>query len=248
MRPPSPCSCSSSSASRPPSSRCSSGCPTAYPNAPSPITAVFAGLLTKVGVYAIIRTQTLLFTEDTRPATLLLVVAAATMVVGVLGAIAQDDIRRILSFTIVSQIGYMVMGLAFFSVAGMAAVVFSMVHHIIIKTALFLIGGLIDHASGSSRLSHIGGMVRTTPLLAAMFLVAALSLAGIPPLSGFVSKFALIEAGIGERDYVVIGREPRGQPAHPLLDGPHLDRRVLEPVRGRDAPAPASRRGAAVRC
>ena len=85
--------------------------PDSYPTAPSPITAVFAGLLTKVGVYAIVRTQTLLFTADTRPATLLLVVAAATMVVGVLGAIAQDDVRRILSFTIVSQIGYMVMGL-----------------------------------------------------------------------------------------------------------------------------------------
>ena len=179
--------------------------PDAYPNAPSPITAVFAGLLTKVGVYAIVRTQLLFFTEETRPATLLLVVAAATMVVGVLGAIAQDDIWRILSFSIVSQIGYMVMGLAFFTVAGVAAVVFSMIHHIVVKTALFLIGGLVDHSSGSSRLSRIGGMVRTTPFLAAMFLVAALSLAGTPPLSGFVSKFALIQAGIAERHYVVIG-------------------------------------------
>lgn len=178
--------------------------PDAYPTAPSPITAVFAGLLTKVGVYAIIRTQLLFFTDDTRPATLLLVVAATTMVVGVLGAIAQDDIRRVLSFTIVSQIGYMVMGLGFFTLAGIAAVVYSMVHHIIVKTALFLIGGLVDHATGSSRLSRIGGMVRTTPLLAAMFLVAALGLAGIPPLSGFVSKFALIDAGIAERRYPVV--------------------------------------------
>ena len=118
------------------------------------------------------------------------------MVVGVLGAIAQDDIRRILSFTIVSQIGYMVMGLGFFTVAGIAAVVFSMIHHIIVKTALFLVAGLIEHTGGSSRLSRIGGMVRTTPLLAAMFLVSALSLAGVPPLSGFISKFALIEAGV----------------------------------------------------
>src|SRR4029079_17161783 len=71
--------------------------PDSYPTAPSPITAVFAGLLTKVGVYAIIRTQLVLFTDATRPTTLLLVLAGATMVVGVLGAIAQDDIRRILS-------------------------------------------------------------------------------------------------------------------------------------------------------
>ena len=80
------------------------------------------------------------------------------MVVGVLGAIAQDDIRRILSFTIVSQIGYMVMGLGFFTVAGIAAVVFSMIHHIIVKTALFLVAGLVDHTGGSSRLSRIGGL------------------------------------------------------------------------------------------
>ena len=178
--------------------------PDSYPTAPSPITAVFAGLLTKVGVYAIIRTQTLLFPEDSRPATLLLVIAAATMVVGVLGAIAQDDIRRILSFTIVSQIGYMVMGLGFFTLAGVAAVVYSIVHHIIVKTALFLVGGLVDHASGSSRLSRVGGMVRTTPVLALLFLLAALSLAGIPPLSGFVSKFALIAAGVEADQFAMV--------------------------------------------
>lgn len=178
--------------------------PDSYPIAPSPITAVFAGLLTKVGVYAIIRTQLLLFPDDTRPATLLLVLAGATMVVGVLGAIAQDDIRRILSFTIISQIGYMVMGLGFFTVAGVAAVVYSMVHHIVVKTALFLVGGLVDHATGSSRLSRIGGMVRTTPYLAVMFLVAALSLAGVPPLSGFVSKFALVDAGVAERHFAIV--------------------------------------------
>ena len=178
--------------------------PDSYPTAPSPITAVFAGLLTKVGVYAIVRTQLLLFSDDARPAALLLIVAGTTMIVGVLGAIAQDDIRRILSFTIVSQIGYMVMGLGFFTVAGIAAVVFAMLHHIIVKTALFLIGGLIDHANGSSRLSRIGGMVRTTPFLATMFLLAALGLAGIPPLSGFISKFALIDAGIADRHYAIV--------------------------------------------
>jgi len=178
--------------------------PDSYPSAPSPITAVFAGLLTKVGVYAIIRTQLLLFPDDSRPATLLLAVAASTMVIGVLGAIAQDDIRRILSFTIISQIGYMVMGLGLFTVAGIAAVVYSMLHHIIVKTSLFLVGGLIEHSSGSNRLSRIGGMVRTTPVLAAMFLVAALGLAGIPPLSGFISKYGLIDAGVAARHYPVV--------------------------------------------
>jgi multicomponent Na+:H+ antiporter subunit D len=178
--------------------------PDSYPIAPSPITAVFAGLLTKVGVYAIVRTQLLLIPEGSRPQALLLAVAALTMVVGVLGAIAQDDIRRILSFTIVSQIGFMVMGLGFFTAAAIAAVVFSMVHHIVVKTSLFLTSGLIDHAAGSTRLSRIGGMVRSTPLLAAMFLVSALSLAGFPPSSGFVSKLALIAAGVEAHEHAVV--------------------------------------------
>jgi multicomponent Na+:H+ antiporter subunit D len=178
--------------------------PDAYPIAPSPITAIFAGVLTKVGVYAIVRTQLLLFAPSTRPATVLLIIAGSTMVVGVLGAIAQDDIRRILSFSIVSQIGYMVMGLGFFTAAGIAALVYSMIHHIVVKTTLFLTSGLVDNAAGSSRLSRIGGLVRTVPFLAAMFLVAALSLAGVPPLSGFISKFALIDAGITDHQYAIV--------------------------------------------
>ncbi len=120
--------------------------PDSYPVAPSAVTAVFAGLLTKVGVYALIRTQTLLFGAEDRPATLLLVLAGLTMVIGILGAIAQDDVKRILSFNIVSHIGYMVMGLALFSVAGIAAAVFYTMHHIVAKTTLFLTGGLIEHA------------------------------------------------------------------------------------------------------
>ncbi len=179
--------------------------PDSYPIAPSPITAVFAGLLTKVGVYAIIRTQTLFFPEDSRPVTMLAIIAAATMVVGVLGAIAQDDVKRILSFTIISQIGYMVMGLGLFTVGGVAAAVYSMVHHIIAKTALFLTGGMIEHSSGSTTLSRIGGMIHTGPVVAALFGLAALSLAGVPPLSGFVSKYALIGAGVEAEQYAIVG-------------------------------------------
>ncbi|MGH9258819.1 MAG: proton-conducting transporter membrane subunit, partial [Acidimicrobiales bacterium] len=179
--------------------------PDSYPTAPSPVTAIFAGLLTKVGVYAIIRTQTLLFPDDTRPGALLLVLAGATMLVGVLGAIAQGDVKRILSFQIVSHIGYMVMGLGLFTLGGLAAAVLYTIHHIVAKTGLFLTGGLIEHAGGSSRLSRLGGMVRTAPLLAVLFLVPALSLVGIPPLSGFVAKFALIDAAAARSSYAVMG-------------------------------------------
>ena len=178
--------------------------PDSYPIAPSPITAIFAGLLTKVGIYAIIRTQTLFFGADSRPARLLIVLAAVTMLIGVLGALAQDDVKRILSFTIVSQIGYLAFGLGLFTVAGVAAAVFSMIHHIVVTTALFLASGLIERVGGSSRLTRVGGMVRKAPLMATLFLLPALGMAGIPPLSGFVSKFALVDAGMASRQYPIV--------------------------------------------
>jgi multicomponent Na+:H+ antiporter subunit D len=178
--------------------------PDSYPTAPSAVTAIFAGLLTKVGVYAILRTQTLLF-PGVLPSGLLYAIAAATMVIGVLGAIAQDDVKRILSFNIVGQIGYMIAGLALFDLAGLAAVIISLVHHIVVKTSLFLAGGLIEHHGGSSRLHRLGGMLRTAPTIAIVFGIPALALAGIPPLSGFVSKFALLEALTADRQWWMLG-------------------------------------------
>lgn len=179
--------------------------PDSYPTAPTAVTAVFAGLLTKVGVYAIIRTQTVLVEPFDRPAGLLLTISALTMIVGVLGAIAQSDIKRILSFHIVSQIGYMIFGLALFSVAGLAGAIFYIVHHIVVKTTLFLVGGLVEHRAGSSNLDRIGGLLRTTPVVAVVFLVTALSLAGLPPLSGFVAKLALVDAGVAGDAWIVVG-------------------------------------------
>ena len=178
--------------------------PDSYPTAPTPVTAIFAGLLTKVGVYAIVRTQTLLFAPENGTSSLLLVVAGLTMIVGVLGAIAQDDMKRILSFHIVSQIGYMVMGLGLFTVAGVAGAVFYMVHHIPVKTALFLVTGVVEETTGTAALRRLSGMVAIVPVGAVLFFVAALSLAGIPPLSGFVGKLALVEAGIDAKSYAIV--------------------------------------------
>jgi len=177
--------------------------PDSYPTAHSPVTAVFAGLLTKVGVYCIIRTQTLLFPE-TEPSVIILVVAGLTMVVGVLGAVAQNDMKRILSFHIVSQIGYMLLGLGLFTVSGLAAAVLFLIHQIPVKTSLFLTSGLVEESSGSTALDRVGGLLRRAPLTAALFGLAALSLAGIPPFSGFVGKLSLIEAGFGAREYVIV--------------------------------------------
>lgn len=177
--------------------------PDSYPVAPTPVTALFAGLLTKIGVYAIVRTQTLLFPRD-EPVTLMLIVAGFTMVVGVLGAIAQKDVKRILSFHIVSQIGYMIMGLGFFTVAGVAAAIVFIVHQIIVKASLFLAGGLVEHTEGTGAIDEVGGVAKRSPIIALLFLPAALSLAGFPPFSGFVGKLALVTAGFDAGRWAVV--------------------------------------------
>jgi multicomponent Na+:H+ antiporter subunit D len=149
-----------------------------------------------VGVYAMVRTETLLFPGDSLN-TPLMVVALLTMVVGILGALAQSDIKRLLSFTLVSHIGYMVFGLAMSSVAGLAAAVFYVAHHITIQTSLFLVTGLIERRGGSSSVDRLAGLAKLSPLLALLFFVPAMNLAGIPPFSGFLGKLGLIQAGIG---------------------------------------------------
>ncbi len=169
--------------------------PDSYPTAPAPVTAVFAGLLTKVGVYAILRTQTLIFPH--RPLTeLLLVVAGATMIVGILGAIAQSEIKRMLSFTLVSHIGYMIMGIGLATQAGIAGAIFYTAHHITIQATLFLVVGLIQRVGGSNSLDRLSGLLITSPLLAVLFIVPGMNLAGIPPLSGFIGKLGLLEVGV----------------------------------------------------
>ncbi|WP_125775451.1 Na+/H+ antiporter subunit D [Antribacter gilvus] len=172
--------------------------PDSYPTAPAPVTAVFAGLLTKVGVYAIIRTQTLLFPDSPEVDRVLMVLALLTMVVGILGAVAQDDLKRLLSFTLVSHIGFMVFGIALGSEAGLAAAVFYVAHHITVQTTLFLVTGLVERRAGTTSLDRLGGLARVAPWLALLFFVPAMNLAGIPPLSGFLGKVGLLEAGVAD--------------------------------------------------
>ncbi|MBN2433484.1 MAG: Na+/H+ antiporter subunit D [Acidobacteria bacterium] len=179
--------------------------PASYHTPPTAVTAIFAALLTKVGVYALIRMFTLVFIQNTALTHgLILGVSAATMVVGVLGAAAHFDIRRILSFHIISQIGYMTLGLGFFTVAGIAGAIFYVVHNMIVKTNLFLAGGIVNHLRGTFNLKYLGGLYRAYPLLAFLFLVSALSQAGVPPLSGFLAKLMVIRAGLAVGEYALV--------------------------------------------
>ncbi len=169
--------------------------PDSYPTAPAPVTAIFAALLTKVAIYAIARTQTLLFPHQ-GPSTTLLLIAAATMLIGIAGALVQDDLNRSLSFALVSHIGFMLFGIGLWSVAGLTGTLLYLVHHITVQTALFLVSGLVERERGTVSLSRLGGVAVTTPALAALFLIPALSLSGVPPLAGFVGKLALLQAAV----------------------------------------------------
>jgi multicomponent Na+:H+ antiporter subunit D len=179
--------------------------PASYHTPPVAVSAIFAGLLTKVGVYALIRVFTLIFTQDVALTHgLILVVAGLTMITGVLGAAAQNEFRRILSFHIVSQIGYMLMGLGLFTKLALAGSVFYIAHHIVVKTNLFLVSGIAERLKGSFELKRLGGLYHEQPLLGLLFLIPALSLAGIPPLSGFWAKLLLVRSGLDVEGYVIV--------------------------------------------
>ncbi|MFO6422102.1 proton-conducting transporter membrane subunit [Motilimonas sp. KMU-193] len=176
--------------------------PASYPTLPYAVVGLFAALLTKVGVYALVRTFTLLFPLDLGHwQDLLLWIAGATMLVGVLGAVSQQSIKHILAFHIISQIGYMIMGLAIFTPLALAGMIFYIVHHILVKANLFFIGGVVARYQGSSRLANLGGLYLAKPALAFVFIFNAFSLAGLPPLSGFWGKYLVIKASIDASFY-----------------------------------------------
>jgi len=178
--------------------------PSSYHTPNVTITALFAGLLTKVGVYALVRFFTLFFVQDQAFwHQLLLIVAGLTMVIGGMAASAHYDIRKILSYHIISQIGYMILGLGIHTVLGIAGAIYFTVHNMLAKTNAFFIAGIIRKLKGSFHLKEVGGLLKEKPWLAFLFLIPALALAGIPPLSGFYGKFMLIKAGIDNENFII---------------------------------------------
>ena len=179
--------------------------PASYHTPPVAISSLIVGLLTKVGIYTLIRFFTLLFDFNTNfTHTILLVLSGLTMVVGVLGAAAQVDFRKILSFHIVSQIGYMLMGLAIGTPLAIAGAIFFIIHNIVVKTNLFLISGLVRETHGTFALKKLGGVYHTYPFIALLFAISAFSLTGVPPLSGFWGKYLLAIGGFKEKEFVIV--------------------------------------------
>ncbi|HET8770152.1 MAG TPA: proton-conducting transporter membrane subunit [Gemmatimonadaceae bacterium] len=173
--------------------------PSSYHTAPTSVSAALAGLLTKVAFYASLRVFVSVFglvdgIAVPGLATALALVAAATMLVGVLAANAQTDIRRVFAYQVTGQVGYLAAGLSIASLAGIAAAIYYMVHTLLLQTGLFLGEGAIARATGSHDLRRAGGLMRLRPRFAALYAVLLLSLAGVPPFSGFWSKFMVIDA------------------------------------------------------
>lgn len=161
------------------------------------VSALFAGLLTKVGVYAMMRISVMvLAAQYDILAGWIAAVAALTMLVGVLGALAQSDVRRLLGYLVIAGIGTMMAGVAMSGVNGLSGAISYAVHSMIIMAALYLAVGIAGRRAGSFELRHLGGLYAASPLFAVAFLVAAFAVAGLPPLSGFWPKLLVVKAAM----------------------------------------------------
>ena len=178
--------------------------PASYHTPPAAIGALLAGLLTKVGVYAMIRVFTLLFPDPTASVyTALLLMSGVTMIVGLIGALGQHDLRRILSFNLVGHIGFTTVGLALWTPAALGGSILYVLHHMLVISTLFLVSGLFLRQRRTTDLRALGGLYRTQPLVACLAMVPLFSLAGIPPLSGFLAKLAVVGPMIGQQQYAL---------------------------------------------
>jgi multicomponent Na+:H+ antiporter subunit D len=178
--------------------------PASYHTPPAAVGALLSGLLTKVGVYAMIRVFTLLFPDPNASVyTVLLVLSATTMVVGLIGALAQRDFRRVLSFNLVGHIGFTTVGLALWTPAALGGSILYVLHHMLVITTLFLFSGLFLRQRRTTDLSALGGLYRSQPAIAYLALIPLFSLAGVPPLSGFVAKLAVVAPMFAAGRYIV---------------------------------------------
>ncbi|KAB2331120.1 Na+/H+ antiporter subunit D [Cytobacillus depressus] len=179
--------------------------PDAYSAPPPAIAALFAALLTKVGIYALFRMFTLVFYHEPQITHFIIgILGALTMVLGAVGAVAYGDIKKIITYNVIIGVGFIMAGLASFSFHGLMGSLYYLIHDILIKALIFLLGGTIIILTGTSKLKDMSGLIRNHPFLGWMFFIAALSLAGIPPLSGFLGK-VFITRGTFEAEYFWLG-------------------------------------------
>ncbi|RYF79912.1 MAG: Na+/H+ antiporter subunit D, partial [Chitinophagaceae bacterium] len=179
--------------------------PDSYHTPQAAISSIFAGLLTKVGIYALLRVFSLIFIPDPFMKTLVVMLAGLTLISGGLGALVQTNMRKLFSYLIVCHIGYMIGGLGMFTVAALTGAVFYLIHDIIIKTNLFLVGGLVYKMSGELNMKRMGGIYANYPVLSLLMAIPLFSLIGVPPLSGFWPKIDLFKESFTTANYFLLG-------------------------------------------
>lgn len=178
--------------------------PGSYGAPPAPIAAVFAALLTKVGLYALLRMFTLIFYHEPGVThSLMGWMAGATMALGAIGALAYKDVMRILNYNVIISVGFIAFGLVSMTKDSLDGAVFYLLHDMMAKALLFILGGLLIRAAGTAKLQEMGGLIKQYPYLGWMFFVAALAIAGIPPLSGFAGKLMIVRGGFAAEQYAL---------------------------------------------
>jgi multicomponent Na+:H+ antiporter subunit D len=170
--------------------------PGSYYAPPAAISALFGSLLTKVGLYAILRVFTLIFIHDTGfTHQLMMWLAMLTVLFGVIGSIAFSDVMKIVIYNIITAVGVILFGIAMNTPASIQGAVYYLIHDMLIKGALFMLAGTLIALTGTASLHKMGGLITRYPVLGWMFFISAISLAGIPPFSGFVGKLKIAEGG-----------------------------------------------------
>ncbi|MGA2091169.1 MAG: proton-conducting transporter membrane subunit [Endomicrobiales bacterium] len=169
--------------------------PDAYSSAPAGVSVLLAGIVTKTtGIYTLIRLVTTVFGFTPHIQSLLLAIGALSIVVGALAALTQSDMKRMLAYSSISQMGYIIIGLGTGTTIGFAAAVFHLLNHAIFKTQLFVSAAAIEEQTGTRNMDTMGGLAEKMPITGATSIIGFLSMAGIPPLSGFWSKLIIIIA------------------------------------------------------
>ncbi|MGB7785612.1 MAG: proton-conducting transporter membrane subunit [Salinimicrobium sp.] len=179
--------------------------PASYHTPPSAVSSIFGGLLTKVGVYALIRVFTLIFEVDALLENVLLAIAVLTLFSGAIGAIVQNNIRKVFSYLVICHIGYMIAGLGMMTKVALTGAIFYLIHDIIVKTNLFMVSGVIYKIKATHSMRKLGDFYANYPKMSLLFAIPLFSLVGIPPLSGFWPKLSLIGAGWATENYLLIG-------------------------------------------
>jgi hydrogenase-4 component F len=179
--------------------------PDAHAEAPSPVSALLSGVMIKMAAYALARTVTMFFPVYSPLTTFIVAIGGFTMLLGGVMALAQDDLKRLLAYSSVSQIGYVVMGFGFGTYLGVYGGLFHLVSHALAKGLLFLSVGAVIYATSARSISQLGGLAKHMPITAACFFVGAFSISGLPPFSGFMSKLTIFLAGAEAGMWAAVG-------------------------------------------